>query len=162
MSNALYDQDFYAWTNEQAALLRARKLSDLDIENIAEEIESMGRAARNELTSRLAVLLTHLLKWTVQPERRSRSWLLSIREQRRQVARHIKQSPSLRPQFAEIMADAYGDALLVAQRQTKLPEEAFPAECPWTFDEAMTTELDQATHGEPASGPARVTLPDRQ
>jgi hypothetical protein len=142
MSNTLYECDFYAWANEQAALLRAGKLGDADLANIAEEIESMGRAERNELTNRLAVLLTHLLKWDVQPKRRGRSWLLSIREQRRQIARKLGQNPSLRPQLGEIMVDAYGDALLAAQRQTKLPEEAFPAECPWTFDQAM--------HGEPA------------
>ena len=142
MSNTLYECDFYAWANEQAALLRAGKLGDADLANIAEEIESMGRAERNELTNRLAVLLTHLLKWDVQPKRRGRSWLLSIREQRRQIARKLVQNPSLRPQLGEIMVDAYGDALLAAQRQTKLPEEAFPAECPWTFDQAM--------HGEPA------------
>ena len=145
MSNTLYDRDFYAWANEQATLLRAGKLSDADVENIAEEIESMGRAERNELTNRLAVLLGHLLKWELQPERRGRSWVLTIREQRRQVARNIKQNPSLRPQLGEIVADAYGDAVLAAQRETELPEEAFPAECPWTFDQAM--------HGEPAPEP---------
>jgi Domain of unknown function DUF29 len=146
VSNSLYERDFYAWANEQAALLRAGKLSALDVENVAEEIESMGRAQRNELTNRLAVLLTHLLKWQFQPERRGRSWELTIREQRRQVGRDIKQNPSLRPLVGEILADAYGDALLAAQRETELPETAFPAGCPWTFDEAMNTEFAWAPH----------------
>ena len=133
----LYERDFYAWANEQAALLRAGEFSAADIGNIAEEIESMGRAERNELTNRLAVLLTHLLKWELQPERRGRSWALTIREQRRQVARNIRQNPSLRPQLADIMVDAYGDAVLATQRETDLPETLFAAECPWTFDRAM-------------------------
>jgi hypothetical protein len=141
MSNTLYERDFYAWANEQAALLRAGKFSSMDVENIAEEIESMGRAARNELTNRLAVLLMHLLKWELQSDRRGRSWVVTVHEQRRQVARIIKQNPSLRPQLAEIMADAYGDAVLAAQREADLPEDAFAAECPWTFDQAMQMEL---------------------
>jgi len=141
MSNTLYEHDFYAWANEQAALLRAGKVAAADIANVAEEIESMGRAERNELTNRLTVLLAHLLKWDVQPERRGRSWLLTIREQRLQAGRTLKQNPSLRPLLSEIMADAYEVALISAQRETDLPEDAFPAECPWTFDRAMREEL---------------------
>jgi hypothetical protein len=140
MSASLYDRDFYGWANEQAALLRAGNFAAADIENIAEEIESMGRAARNELTNRLAVLLMHLLKWEAQPARRGRSWLLTIREQRLQVRRNVTQSPSLRPLLHEIMAEAYEEALVAAQRETDLPEAAFPAECPWTFDQALQGE----------------------
>ncbi len=133
----LYELDFHAWATEQAALLRAGKFSSADIANIAEEIESMGRAERNELTNRLAVLLAHLLKWELQPERRGRSWVLTIREQRRQVARTIRQNPSLRPQLADIIIDAYGDAVLATQRETDLSEDLFAAECPWTFEQVM-------------------------
>ena len=75
MSNhPLYDQDFYAWTNEQAALLRAGRLSEADVEHIAEEIENMGKSEKRELVSRLRVLLLHLLKWQYQPTRRGKSW----------------------------------------------------------------------------------------
>ena len=73
MSNTLYDRDFYAWANEQAALLRAGRLSEADIENIAEEIESMGRSEKRDLVSRLTVVLLHLLKWQFQPSHRSNS-----------------------------------------------------------------------------------------
>jgi hypothetical protein len=141
MSESLYERDFHAWATEQAALLRAGKLSEADIANIAEEIDSIGRAERNELTNRLAVLLAHLLKWQFQPERRGRGWLLSIRGQRLQVRRTIRQNPGLRPQIAEIMADAYEAASISAQRETDLPEEVFPTQSTWTFDQAM--------HGEP-------------
>ena len=137
----LYGRDFYAWANEQGALLRAGKLSAADIEHIAEEIESMGRSERNRLTNRLAVLLTHLLKWRFQPALRGNTWRLTIREQRRQARRLLDQNPSLRAGLEAILADAYGDALLAAQRETGLPEDAFPAACPWTFDQAMQDEV---------------------
>ena len=135
--NDLYDRDFYAWANEQAALLREGKLSGADVGHIAEEIESMGRSERNQLTNRLAVLLAHLLKWQFQPGLRGNSWRLTIREQRRQAARVLAQNPSLRASLDAILADAYGDAALIAERETGLPESTCPAECPWTFDQAM-------------------------
>jgi hypothetical protein len=132
-----YNRDFYAWASEQAALLRAGNLSAADIANIAEEIDSMGRSEKRELVNRLAVLLTHLLKWEHQPERLSRSWHLSLREQRREVADVLADNPSLRDRLGDLLADAYGKALLAAQRETGLPEETFPAACPWSFEQAM-------------------------
>jgi hypothetical protein len=137
----LYDQDFFAWANEQAALLRAGRLPDADIANLAEEIESMGRSERNQLTNRLAVLLAHLLKWKFQPGLRGNSWRLTIREQRRRADRILEQNPSLRPGLSAILVEAYGDALLITERETGLPEDTFPTDCPWTFDQAMQDEL---------------------
>lgn len=138
MSNSvLYEQDFYAWANEQAGLLRAGKLSEADIQHIAEEIESMGKTEKRELINRLAVLLTHMLKWRFQPERRTKSWRLTIKEQRRQVARHMRDNPSLKSSLSEATEEAYGDAVLVAERETDLDGAAFPAVCPWSFDQMM-------------------------
>src|ERR1700684_1921614 len=91
----LYDTDFYVWANEQAALLRAGRLSEADVENIAEEIESMGRSERSELVNRLTVLLVHLLKWRYQQNLRGRSWALTIEQQRIQLSRHLVRNPSL-------------------------------------------------------------------
>jgi len=139
--NDLYDNDFCAWANEQAALLRAGRLPDADIANIAEEIESMGRSERNQLTNRLAVLLAHLLKWQFQPGLRGNSWRLTIREQRRRAERILGQNPSLRAGLPAILVEAYGDAVLIAERETGLPENTFPADCPWTFDQATRDEL---------------------
>lgn len=138
----LYEADFYAWANEQAAHLRAGRLHAADIAHIAEEIESMGRGEKRELTSRLAVLLAHLLKWQAQPALRGRGWLLAIREQRRQVAEVLADNPSLRPRLPALLAEAHEDALLAAQRETGLSESAFPAVCPWTFAQAMEDEPD--------------------
>ena len=87
MSNTLYERDFHAWANQQAALLRAGQLSDADIENIAEEIESIGRTQRSELVNRLIVLLVHLMKWRWQPGLRGASWRLIVKEQRRALRR---------------------------------------------------------------------------
>ena len=117
MSNTtLYDRDFHAWAGEQAALLRAGRLAEADIAHIAEEIESMGRGEKRELISRLKVLLVHLLKWRFQPAGRGNSWRLTIAEQRREVADHLDDNPSLRAQLDAAIVSAYGGAILAAAR----------------------------------------------
>ena len=129
----LYDEDFYAWANEQAALLRAGDLSQADIDHIAQEIESMGRTEKRELASRLKVLIAHLLKWRFQPDKRTKSWEVSIRVQRRELVDHIDDNPSLTPLIDSVLAKAYPDAALVAALETGLSETVFPQICPWTF-----------------------------
>lgn len=133
-----YERDVYAWAMEQAALLRAGRLSEADVENIAEEIESLGKSEKRELMSRLSVLLLHLLKWQVQPGLRTRSWTLTIREQRRMLARHLSENPSLRSSMDEVLEDAFGDAVIAAERETDLSVDAFPATCPWARDEILS------------------------
>ena len=140
-----YEQDFYAWTVEQAQLLRAGELSAIDAVNLAEEIESLGRRDRRELESRLTVLLTHLLKWQMQPDQRSRSWSATMREQRRQIEKLLRESPSLRPFVANVLAQAYGDAWEDAADETGLPESAFPLECPFTLDEVLSRSFFPGT-----------------
>jgi hypothetical protein len=137
MNTSLYDRDFYAWANEQAALLRAGKLVSADIEHIAEEIESIGKAEKRELVNRLTVLLLHLLKWQFQPVRRGNSWRAAIRIQRLDLSRHLKDSPSLKPAIPEAMADAWTSALIQAADETGQDETTFPQECPWSFDQIM-------------------------
>jgi hypothetical protein len=138
MGNARrYEDDFYGWATEQAALLRAGRVAEADLANIAEEIDSMGRSEKRELVSRLAVLFAHLLKWRFQPALRGNSWRLTVREQRRKLARHLHDNPSLRPLLGHAAADAYGDALLDVQRETGLAEATFPPTSPWTIDEVL-------------------------
>ncbi len=132
-----YETDFYAWANTQAELLRTGALDQADIEHIAEEIESMGKGELRALENRLAVLFTHLLKWRFQPTHRSRSWELTIKEQRRRLCRHLAQNPSLKSRLPQVREDAYGDAILEAARQTGLAEEAFPAVCPFPSEQAL-------------------------
>jgi hypothetical protein len=134
---SLYDTDYFAWANEQAALLRSGKLAAVDIENVAEEIASMGRSEKRELLSRLALLSMRLLKWQAQPMLRGNSWRATIKVQRREIARHLADNPSLKSQLPDLLAAAYGDAVLLAGRETGLPESAFPGSSPWTFDEMM-------------------------
>jgi len=134
MSATLYDQDFYAWANQQAELLRAGKLSEADLEHIAEEIESMGKTEKRELISRLTVLLLHLLKWEFQPARRGASWEVSISTQRRAIARHMADNPSLKSKLLEAIEDAYIDARNEAYAETGLPKTTFPEICCWSFD----------------------------
>jgi hypothetical protein len=138
---SLHDQDLHAWAAEQAALLRAGDLSSVDAAHIAEEIEGMGSSLQDQLTSRLGVLLAHLLKWRYQPARRGNSWRLTIIGQRRRTERLLRKNPSLKRDLAETLADAYGDAILAAARETDLPEDTFPPGCPWTFDQALTEDL---------------------
>jgi len=130
-----YETDVVAWANEQARLLRAGRFDLLDIENIAEEIEDVGKAEQRELMGRMAVLLAHLLKWQYQPERRGNSWRRTIQIQREQLRRALKKTPSLKTFFAdeEWWESVWGDAWVGAARETGL--DNFPETCPRTFAE---------------------------
>jgi hypothetical protein len=140
-----YEEDFAQWSLQQAALLRRRASGELmndaavDWENIAEEIESLGRHDRREVHSRLARLLHHLLKWRFQPEYQSRSWKSTIALQRREIEKLLEQSPSLRPFSAAILASAYADGLRDAQEETGVYR--LPAECPWLIEQVLDGEF---------------------
>jgi hypothetical protein len=136
-----YEHDFFAWANEQAALLRARKLGEADIENIAEEIESMGRSEKRELIDRLTGLLLHLLKWQFQPGLRGNSWRLSIEEQRYRLEDRLNDNPSLTSQLDKAMRDSYRLALLEAERETGLARNTFPPLCPYSFEQATSPDF---------------------
>jgi hypothetical protein len=133
-----YEVDFYAWTVEQAHLLRSGELSAVDVANIAEEIESMGRSDRRELKSRLVVLVMHLLKWGHQPSAQSRSWSATIDEQRLQIEGILSESPSLRPNATTMLPEAYAIARARAIAETGLAEDAFPEICPFSPDQVLS------------------------
>jgi len=137
----LYDQDFYAWTQQQAGLLRAGKLSAADLEHIAEEIESMGKTEKRELVSRLTVLLLHLLKWQFQPVRQGASWRLSIATNRDALADHLDDNPSLRSVLEASIDTAYRRARRDAALETGLSEDTFPTACPWSFSQMMAEDF---------------------
>jgi hypothetical protein len=134
---SLHDNDFYAWSLEQAALLREGRVGEADLATIAEEIESMGKTEKRELVSRLTVLLLHLLKWERQPTGRSNSWRLSIANARDEIADLLDDNPSLKPIIDDVMTSAYRYARRKAAIETDMSEEAFPARCPWSFVRAM-------------------------
>ena len=130
VKSPLYERDFYAWSREQADLLRAGKLSEADIEHIAEEIDSMGRTEKRELISRLDVLLLHLLKWRYQPGKRGSSWEASISNRRDDIADHLDDNPSLKPLLPQTLASAYRKACREAVAETGLAGSIFTESCP--------------------------------
>jgi hypothetical protein len=135
------DEDFCAWSLEQAALLRERKIAEADIDLIAEEIESMGKTEKRELTSRLAVLLLHLLKWRYQPRGRGNPWRLSIANARDEIAALIADNPSLKSALDDVLAQAYRYARRKAAIETHLAEERLPGQCPWSFADATSEDF---------------------
>lgn len=133
--HAIYDADFYAWTQEQAALVRAGKWNEIDLTHVAEELESMGRSEKRELESRLAVLILHLLKWQFQPKRISHSWRLTIKEQRLSLEEHLEDNPSLKSHLPQAVIKAYRHAALLAEKETGL--DCFPATCPYSLEQIL-------------------------
>ncbi len=139
-SNAeLYAQDFYAWTQATAHLIRTGKWYDLSLEALAEEVESLGARDHRELRRRLQRLITHLLKWQYQPSKRQtgHSWRSTIRTQRLEIAELLAQSPSLRRTVPEALSARYGLAREHASVQTHLPLLTFPESCPWSVEQVL-------------------------
>ena len=133
-----YEKDIVAWANEQAGFIRAGRFDLLDLENIAEEIEDVGKSEKRELASRIAVLLSHLLKWQFQSGRRGASWQRTIKEQRKEIIYDLKETPSLKPLLndAEWMDMVWGRAVSVALNETDL--DIFPESCPWTTEQIIS------------------------
>ncbi len=137
----LYETDFYAWTKEQVSLLRNHQWDKIDLFNVIEEIEALGRKERQELRNRLAILLEHLLKWQFQPQKRTNSWLSTIREQRIQIKLLLEDSPSLKSCLDEVFLTAYELALVLAIKETQLGEQVFPEACPYTLEQTLNPEF---------------------
>ena len=143
MQSNLYETDFYAWTLEQSKLLQISNFKGLDIVNLVEEIESLGKQQRQELENRLAILLGHLLKWDYQPERRSKSWKATIREQRRAIQRLMQANPSLKPYLEEAIAYAYQSGTDLVVRETPLDDQDLPADCQYTPEQIFDPNFPQ-------------------
>jgi Domain of unknown function DUF29 len=141
MGNVAYEQDVIRWSREQAQLLRAGQWSQLDIEHIADEIEDVGKSESREIASRMAVLLAHLLKWVLQPERRSRSWESTIKTQRKLIRRRVKRMPSLKGELAdpEWHDEAWGDAVPLLNKETGL--DFVPASWFWSMEQVLDDEF---------------------
>jgi len=140
---AEYERDVYSWTQEQARFIREGCWDLVDRQNVAEEIESLGRTEFNRLESALRVLLLHMLKWDHQTSRRSRSWALSIKQQRLEMTDVLADNPGLRPRTAEAVRRAYRKALLQASKETGLKESRFPAECPYSWKDIQSREFSR-------------------
>lgn len=137
-----YGDDFFGWVQQQVELLRAGRLAEIDAGNIAEELSDVGGEQYDKLESSIRVIVQHLLKWDHQPERRSRSWVLSIAEHRRRVLRVLKKNPSLKSSLDEAVDEAYDDAKGDAWRETGLPGDTFPRVCPYDWSSIMTSVVE--------------------
>jgi hypothetical protein len=133
----LYERDIHAWTQQTAELLRQRRFQDIDVEHLIEELESMGRRDRQELVSRLKILLGHLLKWQYQPAHRCSSWRSSILEQRLRIRDLLQDCPSLEPFVADAVAAAYRDGARLASKESGLPLAQFPDQSPYLLDDLL-------------------------
>ena len=137
----LYEADYSRWLFENARLLRDGRFSEADIENIAEELEDMGRSEKRAVASHLAVLLTHLLKWQFQPDQRSSSWRGSIYNARSSVGDLLSESPSLRNRVPELVTDRYRIARNNAIIETGLAEDTLPLDCPYTPEQVLDPDF---------------------
>ena len=135
----VYDADYAAWSEAQANALRRRAANEVDWDNIADEVESLGRSDRREIRSRLAILLVHLLKWRFQPQARSPSWRSSIRESRDKIADLIEESPSLADCPAAYLEVAYARARTAAADETGVAD--LPDASPWSASQVCDPEF---------------------
>ena len=138
---ALYDTDETAWLEATADLIRSRRLDQIDSGTLAEYLSDMARRDKREVSSRLAVLLAHLLKWQQQPGQRSGSWRATIEVQRQELA-DLLESGTLRNHAQSALAKAYSNAVRQAMAETGEAESAYSTECPWSLAEALSASLD--------------------
>ncbi len=134
-----YETDFYAWASQQAELLRQKQTNNLDWDNLAEEIETIGRSEKRQLASHLEVLIMHLLKWQYQPNLRSRSWQLTIKERRLRLVKLLQENPSLKHGLTETVLSLYPLAVISAERETGLSN--YPEHCPYTPEELLNNQF---------------------
>lgn len=139
---SLYEADFHAWTVQQVKFLRSGQLSQLDIKNLAEEVESLGKQQRQELENRLGVLLGHLLKWYYQPERQSGSWFCTICHQREEIALLIKRNPSLKPYLEEAVGIGYRKGLYLFASETGRNPQTVVQACPFSLQQIFEEPIE--------------------
>ena len=140
-SKNLYDSDFYQWSQQQYHFLKSGQWNELDIANLAEEIEDIGKSLKRELEGPLKVLLVHLLKRKYQPELRGNSWLYSIEEQQEQIEDHLEENSTLRYTLPGSFNRAYRYALTVAAKETGYSKSFFPENCPWSLEQVINPEF---------------------
>jgi hypothetical protein len=157
-SASLYERDYFAWIRLNAQRLREQRPALVDWENVAEELEDLGRAERRTIQSQLEVLLTHLLKWAFQAQRRSRSWQLSIANARDRLSDVLEDSPSLRDQrlLSELFAKAYRIARRTAAAETGF-DDATP---PWSLEDVLDEKFFPAAEKPRSNGAAKRSAKD--
>lgn len=137
VNDSNYENDFFAWTQDQAKYLKNGELEKLDIINLQDEIEDMGKSEKRALESQINNILMHMLKAQYQKERDCISWQSSIKEAKVMANKILKQNPSLKYKLKEIFIHSYEIARIKASGQTGLEENIFPESCPWTIEEVL-------------------------
>jgi hypothetical protein len=132
-----YDSDFQKWTKQQGQALAARRSTEVDWDNVAEEIESLGRSDKREIENRLNIILVYLLKWKYQASRRNRSWAATLLEQRKRIRKLIRESPSLESYPAQVTEEEYEIAAVKAAAETGMDHTSFPGRCPFSTEEIL-------------------------
>lgn len=138
---AFYERDYYRWLIENANLLRTGRVSEADLDRIAEELEEMGRSERRALASHISVQVSHLLKWQFQSSHRSSSWRGSIQNARSSIQDLLDESPSLRDQLTPLVVSKYPNARFNAANETNLPESTFPDDCPYRLEDLLNVDF---------------------
>ena len=139
--NNLYEADFYVWTREQSELLRQKRFDDLDLENLVDEVASVGASLKKEIRSRLKVLIAHLLKWRFQPGARSPGWRGTIDDQRSELADLLADSPSLKRYPGENLEKCHLSGALLAAKETGIDFSLFPEKCPFTIEQVLDAKF---------------------
>ncbi|APB32730.1 hypothetical protein GlitD10_0419 [Gloeomargarita lithophora Alchichica-D10] len=137
----LYEQDFYLWLEQTAELLKTGKFEKLDVANLIEEIETMGRSEKKSIESNLEMILVHLLKYKYQPNKRSNSWRVTLLEHRQRLSRDFRNSPSLKRHFLETFAHCYQGARKMASVETEITIATFSLECPFTAEQVLDEDF---------------------
>jgi hypothetical protein len=137
----LYEQDYYRWLETTIKRLHDRQLQSGDIDNLIEELKTLGRTEKKVLRSHLRLIVMQLLKWRYQPDKRSKSWQITIRNNRLDVEESLQDSPSLKPKLAELLAQCYPRAFIEASDETGLPPATFPSSCPFTLEQILDQEF---------------------
>jgi hypothetical protein len=137
IQSEVYKRDFYNWTVVTAEALKNRDWDKVDLTNLVEEVEAIGRSEKTALESNLVIVTMHLLKYLYQPQKRSQSWINSIVEHRRRIDKTLKASPSLKSYIEQVFLGCYREACFDAAAQTGLAETAFPIEPPFNLAEAI-------------------------
>ncbi len=137
LPNDLYEADFHAWTQQQAELLRQKRFGDIDLENLIDEVASVGASQKKEIRSRLKVLIAHLLKWRFQPGARSPGWRGTIDDQRSELAELLEGSPSLKHYPADYIEKCHLSGRLLAAKETGMDFTLFPEKCPFTIEQVL-------------------------
>ncbi len=133
----LYEYDFNEWIVQQIALLKQGRTNEIDAIHLITELEEMGKSHLRELESRFIILIAHLLKWQFQPNQQSSSWRGSINEQRLQLSRLLRKTPSLKPEVTHAVTEVYQDALELAIDDTGLAASTFPTTCPYSIEQLL-------------------------